>query len=204
LLKEGHSCLVKLDQQSGEKVWEQEVNLSTVRHVLFLSYARGTLVVVGSMNEGDHPRYDLHGFRADDGTLLWSTHYVRTDKPINGDHGEQDQHPVVIGDTVYSRPYAFDLKTGRKRAFELDRGGHGCGGLSASDHYLYGRGGNPRMYPLSEGGRSNIALTRVSRPGCWINIIPAGGLVVIPEGSSGCTCGYPLQTSLGLVPRRPL
>jgi hypothetical protein len=41
----------------------------------------------------------------------------------------------------------------------------------------------------------------VTRPGCWINIIPAGGLVIVPEGSSGCTCGYPLQMSLALVPR---
>jgi len=200
LLKKGSSYLVKLDQQSGEKIWERQVELSTIRHVLFLSYARGTLVVVGSMNEGNHPRYDLHAFDAKDGSLLWSKHYVRTDKPINGDHGEQDQHPVIIGNIVYSRPCAFDLKTGEKKPFKLDRGGHGCGGLSASAYYLYGRGGNPRMYPLSEGGSSNIALTRVTRPGCWINIIPAGGLVLIPEGSSGCTCGYPLQTSIGLAP----
>ena len=38
------------------------------------------------------------------------------------------------------------------------------------------------------------------RPGCWINIIPAGGMVLIPEASSGCTCGYPMQTSVGYVP----
>jgi len=40
----------------------------------------------------------------------------------------------------------------------------------------------------------------VSRPGCWINTIPAGGLVLIPESSSGCTCGFALQTSLAFVP----
>jgi len=38
-------------------------------------------------------------------------------------------------------------------------------------------------------------------PGCWINIIPAGGLVLIPEASSGCTCGYPLQTSMAFIPK---
>ena len=44
-------------------------------------------------------------------------------------------------------------------------------------------------------------ITRVSRPGCWINILPVGGMVLIPEASSGCTCPYPIQTSLGLAPR---
>ena len=201
LLKNGHAYLVKLARENGEKIWERAVELSAIRHVLFLCYADGTLVVVGSRNQGDHPRYDLFAFDAGGGKLLWANHHVRVDKPINGDHGEQDQHPVIIDDTVYSRPYAYDLRTGKQRPFKLDRGGHGCGALSASAYYLYGRGGNPRMYPLSEDGKSNVALTRVTRPGCWINIIPAGGLVLIPEGSSGCTCGYPLQTSIGLVPR---
>ena len=35
------------------------------------------------------------------------------------------------------------------------------------------------------------------RPGCWINVIPANGLVLFPEASAGCTCKYPLQTSIG-------
>ena len=26
------------------------------------------------------------------------------------------------------------------------------------------------------------------------------GMVLIPEGSSGCTCGYTLQTSMGFIP----
>ncbi len=33
--------------------------------------------------------------------------------PLNGDHGEQWQHPVIVGNTVYLRPYAFDLHSGR-------------------------------------------------------------------------------------------
>ena len=42
------------------------------------------------------------------------------------------------------------------------------------------------------------------RPGCWINTIPAAGLAMIPEASSGCICSYPLQTTVALIstPRR--
>jgi len=82
----------------------------------------------------------------------------------------------------------------------LHRGGGGCGGLSGSAHYLYGRGSNPRIYELTEGETSGAPLTQVSRPGCWINIVAAGGLILIPESSSGCTCAYPIQTSIALVP----
>jgi outer membrane protein assembly factor BamB len=205
LLASGQAFLVKLHQETGQKVWERPVEeLSPLRHVLFLSYAPGRVVAVGTRNDSGHPRYDLVAFDERDGSLRWSNYYLRTDKGLNGDHGEQDQHPVIVGNTLYSRPYAFDLQTGQQVAFNLIQGGHGCGTISGSAFYLYGRGGNPRMYPLNAGGGSNIALTQVNRPGCWINILPAGGLVLIPEGSSGCTCGYPLQTSIALVPQGDL
>lgn len=47
---------------------------------------------------------------------------------------------------------------------------------------------------------TGTALNHVSRPGCFVNIIPAGGIISIPESSSGCTCSYPLQASFAYVP----
>lgn len=38
------------------------------------------------------------------------------------------------------------------------------------------------------------------RPGCYINIISAGGLVLMPEASSGCACPYNFQTTIALIP----
>jgi hypothetical protein len=46
-------------------------------------------------------------------------------------------------------------------------------------------------------------LTAETRPGCWINLIPACGLLLAPEASSGCTCNFAVQTSLALIPARP-
>ena len=196
----GASWLVALDLASGERLWEQPFEMSQVRHALHAICAEGTLVLAGTHNEESHPRYDLFAYNTSDGSPCWSTHYLRTDKKTNGDHGEQDQHPVLIGNTIYSRPYAFDLQTGEKLDFQLDRGGHGCGGLSGSACYLFGRGHNPRMYELDPGTQSGSAITQVTRPGCWINMIAAGGLLLIPEGSSGCSCAFSVQTSLGLAP----
>ncbi|MCK5457490.1 MAG: hypothetical protein KAI45_10230, partial [Melioribacteraceae bacterium] len=71
-------------------------------------------------------------------------------------------------------------------------------GLSGSASNLFARGSNPKMYDIT-GKQSGEPITRVSRPGCWINIIPAGNVVSIPEASSGCTCDYPIQTSFVFV-----
>jgi hypothetical protein len=42
-----------------------------------------------------------------------------------------------------------------------------------------------------------------ARPGCFINIIAAGGLVLMPEASSGCGCPYNFQTTIALMPAGP-
>ena len=32
-------------------------------------------------------------------------------------------------------------------------------------------------------------------------MVPAGGMVLVPEGGAGCSCGNWIETSLGFVPR---
>lgn len=201
--------LVALDLKSGHKAWERSVNLP-FQHIAYLNGAHGTLLACGTHNRTDEVYYALAGFDMGTGKDIWTTEYRALDIRGNdftgpgGSHGEQWQHPVIIGDTFYSRPFAFDLHTGQKKDYIARRGGHGCGGLTGSAHYLYGRGDNPRMYPLDVQSTDGIQITRVSRPGCWLNIIPAGGMILIPESSSGCTCAYPLQTSFGFIPESVL
>ncbi len=195
---EGESYLIKLNQFTGEKIWEKPFHFP-YSQIMYLSYAKNLVIVIGSYNVDANVHYGLYAFHARDGEKKWHNSYKGDG--IGGEHGEQWQHPVIISDVIYQRPYNFDLDTGQKGNYTLKRGGGGCGGLSGSTHYLYGRGSNPRMYELIEGETSGTPLTRVNRPGCWINIIPAGGLVLIPESSSGCTCAYPIQTSFVFVPR---
>jgi len=38
------------------------------------------------------------------------------------------------------------------------------------------------------------------RPGCWINAIPAGGLVLLADAASWCTCSYLNQATIALAP----
>ena len=104
-----------------------------------------------------------------------------------------------VGKTVYVEPYAYDLASGQQlQHWNLHRGGHGCGAISASASTCFFRAGNPALCNLSTGRIQKV--TRVSRPGCWINMIPASGLLLIPEASSGCVCDFPIQTSLAFAP----
>ena len=163
--------------------------------VFHLSYSAGTVVLVSS----PFSEYNIYAYDAADGEFLWKKESnYRLDRNTNH-HGGHMQHPVIVEGVVYQDPHDFDLRTGKKGALVLTRDGHGCGSLSGSPGYLFGRGGNPMMYVLDKAGSSN-PLTRVSRPGCWINMVPACGMVLVPEASSGCSCNDPVQTSFAFVP----
>lgn len=196
VLMSGNSeYLVKLDVNSGAEVEAKQVNLP-FQHVAYLLCAgdRDLVIAAGTYNDPGC-RYEHHAFDADDFGLVWTGDYYTGG--VNTDHGEQDQHPCIVGGTMYSRYYKVDLGNGNTSGFGLARGN--CGTQSASATHLLGRNGNPYLYQLPSG--SPIRITSETRPGCWINMIPAGGLVVVPESSAGCTCDYPLQATTVFMPR---
>jgi outer membrane protein assembly factor BamB len=198
--------LTALDEKTGKVLWQRPVQLP-FEHIGFLNVAEGVVLLSGTHNEGEEVYYAFHAADTATGDDVWVDKFRALDIRGNeftgteGSHGEQWQHPVLINGTIYSRPFAFNLHTGEKKDFIARRGGHGCGGLTGSPNYLFGRGDNPRMYPIDTPETEGVRLTHVSRPGCWLNIIPAGGLVLLPESSSGCTCSYPMQTSFAFIPQ---
>jgi outer membrane protein assembly factor BamB len=199
LFAEGDQYLVALDNRTGKIVFKEKIDVSNLEEPVYINYAKDILLLSGSRLLGDSIHYYYCAFDARSGKVHWQADH-KTELAIDGEHGEYNRHPTIIDDTVYAWPYAYNLKTGKRiEGWKFDRHGHGCGGLSASARCLFWRGGNPWMYDLGPNGGPR-RLNRVTRPGCWINIIPAGGLVLIPESSSGCTCGFPLQTSLAFIP----
>jgi len=199
-LADGDNFLTAIDLASGRVVYRRKIDLSDCRLIAYLGYADGMLVLSGCRYVEGKLWYFIRGLKASSGKEKWKQSHDSGFKP-GGGHGEQNRHPTIVGDTVYTYPYAYRLKSGKKiDGYAFDREGHGCGGVSASAHSLFWRGGNPTMRDLRKGGTTS-KINLVSRPGCWLNIIPAGGLVMIPEASSGCTCGFPIQTSLIYRPR---
>ena len=196
--------LVALDLRTGQVQWRKPAGLETIEHVLFLSYARDRLVACGTKNvatpSSRRVRYELAVFTADTGERLWaSTQTPIPDNILEGPHGEQVQHPAIVGDVIYGNGFACKLNTGEPIEGWKWQKSRYCGTLSTSAACAFSRYDNPWMFDLKTG--QHTVLTTEARSGCWINILPAGGLVLVPEASAGCTCGHPIQTSLAFVPR---
>jgi len=200
-LLRSNTCLVALSAETSQVAWKQTADFSRIQHILFLSCADRTLLVAGSKNKAGTVWYELFGFDAATGNLLWHREQDNRTK-TGGDHGEQTLHPAIVGGIIYAEPYAYHLRTGEPVAdWQFSRGGHGCGTISGSAYQLFYRAGNPAMFDLRS--RQARKLSVVNRPGCWINIIPAGGLILVPEASSGCTCGFPIETTIVFTPQQP-
>jgi outer membrane protein assembly factor BamB len=195
LLEKG-AHLVALRLDTGHEAWRVPLELKT-RHILFLTLAGKKLVLAGSHNEGADLVSDVQAHDSADGRKLWAL-AQSTGMKVGGSHGEQEQHPLVVGDTLFFKTFSCDLARGSVRKnWKLPV--VGCGALSASLHSAFYRAGTACYAELGES--VNQQLTGVTRPGCWLNMLPTGGLVLAPESSAGCTCAqYSVQTSLALRP----
>ncbi|MBT3376786.1 MAG: PQQ-binding-like beta-propeller repeat protein [Lentisphaerae bacterium] len=205
--------LVALDAETGTRLWATDVDLTTyckpgpILHrpphrvlvdsaeCLSLAYRDG-VVVLGEVWGGQN----LFALSAADGALLWS-HPVRYNYYYR-------RRSMVVGQAVYTDRFAYDLHSGkplqRKHPITGEMGNwtynrsYGCGGSSASARALFFRSSVLSYFDLdSDQGITNFGGVR---PGCWINVIPANGLLVAPDQTRGCTCPYPIKASLALRP----
>jgi len=184
-----------LDMRTGRLLWEKPLDLTDCgAHVLSAMANNGVLVFCGSHGNGHYWPQFLGGEYASrratavsmaDGKLLWS-------KAIG-----YRIRPLVVGDLFIAEPWAFDLHTGEQRMrenpvtglpspWQFERPGHHCGNIAGSPNGLWFRSWSFAYYDLlNDQGTEHFS---GQRPGCWINMIPANGLLVAPEASSGCVC----------------
>jgi len=202
LLGEQGGRLVALRLDDGRVDWSRAAGLERLRHSVFAAGAGGRVVVAGSRNEGGTVRYDLSVHEVEGGSQSW-TRSQDSGLRAGGNHGEQDYRPVIVGDVLHVEPFAYHLGDGRPVYGWASRWGSGrragCGAVSASASALFFRNRQASMFDLETLERREV--TRVSRPGCWVNMVPAAGLLLMPEGSSGCTCGFAVQASMAFAPR---
>ncbi|QDU13738.1 outer membrane biogenesis protein BamB [Gimesia maris] len=120
---------------------------------------------------------------------------AKTGKRIWDIKAEYQSHPVINGDKIYAQGGAWNLKTGKPIDFQFDRS-YGCGQISASKHMMVFRSATLGYLDLTrKAGVENFGGIRL---GCYINAIPAGGLVLVPDGSSQCNCSYQMQAWFAL------
>jgi outer membrane protein assembly factor BamB len=182
-------ALVVLDLATGEKIRQSSEGIEN--HVA-LRLGKGTLLATNLRG--------MTALDAESGAPLWS---VDTTQPMHHCSAFV-RAPVIAGDWVYDEPHAYRLRTGERRNNDDGKpwrwgGFRGCGTVSASENLLLYRTSNPAMLDVT-GGTGQHLLPGI-RPGCYINMITAGGLVLMPEASSGCGCAYNFQTTVVLSPR---
>lgn len=201
------ASVVALDLETGKELWRTPRNLHAIEHNIYGAASEGKVAIVGSRNSGRDKEqsrvfYDVHVFDEKTGKPVWFK-TQNQDTEINGDHGEQDHHPVIVKGKLYCEPHAYELHTGEPLADWGWNPKHrrGCGTISASASTFFFREDNPTLFDLATNRYDKVTTT--TRPGCWINMLPAGGLLLIPEASSGCTCDYPIQTSLAFLRKKP-
>ena len=195
--------LVALDLADGTELWRQDdvpvlgdrSSLSRLKsnptHLLMglpnwghLVYANGIVVL------GANAAYD-----AETGEKLWQKD-IRPRKL-----------PIVLGDWLITHPYAYDLRTAEQRMTEDLLTGeeipwrygraYGCGPVNGCQNLLFFRSGADGFFDMNLEATTNFGGVR---PNCSRSLLAADGLLIHPEGYSGCACSYNYQTSLALVP----
>ncbi len=190
----GPRVLKAFDLQTGKELW-RSAEIGARQNSLYA--ANGVVLATvpiwwGLRSKKDGP--DLSAFSSRNGKLLWTRE-------------ERRVQPIIIGDKVYLFNAVCDLRTGKPvmRPDPLTgvmtplavRVIGGCGRPTACPAVMMSRSGSLGFADLSNGMLYHYPNVRAS---CWVNMVPACGLVLVPEGSSSCPCAYNYKTSLAFMP----
>ena len=181
--------LVALRLNSGKRVWEKQVDTTSHEFMTYLSFSNDKLLMAGTEK---NKAFHHVAFDARSGKMLWETEQ-KTGKTHHSGHLD---HPVVIGDRIYNNLHVMDLSTGND-VRESYRERRGCGTVAASNHMLFFRDHFHSTWDIESDVRQEY---KGIRSGCWLGIVPAGGMILAPESSSGCSCTHAIQTSIGWAP----
>lgn len=178
--------LVSLDARTGQPRWRNDqqidgttLSLSPEYHKLVMSY-QPTRFALASEIGGR-----IAVFSTEAGDLAWSKDATYSSRPLINDY------------TIYAQGGAWDLLSGDERPFNFTRS-YGCGILAGSRHMMVYRSATLGYFDLLKNERTENY--GGMRPGCWLNALPAGGLVLVPDASAGCACSYLNQSWVALEP----
>jgi outer membrane protein assembly factor BamB len=179
--------LLALDAATGRELWRNtddiwgtQLAVSDRHGVLLMNYkaVRHNFFELPSEVGGR-----LAGFDVATGRRLWDQ------------DAKYQTRPLINDAAIYAQGGAWDLKTGSPLDWEMQRS-YGCGQISASRHLLLFRSATLGYIDLTRtAGTENYGGIR---PSCWINAIPAAGLVLVPDGSSKCHCSYQMKAWFAL------
>jgi outer membrane protein assembly factor BamB len=182
--------LLALDGRSGRELWRTDDDIFGTQ--LAVSSQHGVLLMhfQGVKHNFFKLPSEIGGRMAalavDSGTRLWDQ------------AADYKTRPIINGEVIYAEGGAWKLKTGEVVPWKFERS-YGCGQIAASCNLMLFRSATLGYLDLTRDvGTENYGGIR---SGCWFNAIPAGGQVLVPDGSAKCACSYQMQAWLALQPR---
>lgn len=199
------STLKCLDLATGRSHWEKsgirlELKSLMLKDDLLVTYPNPVEVREAEAEKG------IAVYSAVDGNLIWEKEKLL--ETIDPRRGGVARHTFIVGDKLFV-PRMLDLRTGKELtprknplsgADEKFRiyGNNFCGTVSAGENILAFRSASIGFKEISRD--SGCYWWPEERPSCWISLLPAGGLMLAPEGYSTCICPYNYKTSMALMP----
>jgi outer membrane protein assembly factor BamB len=184
-VKQPAGKLLALDASTGKPAWQAEgdafgtmLAYSQTHDALLMGY-QSTRFKLPSEVGGK-----LAVFRGASGQPLWEKQAKYVTRPLINDR------------KIYAQGGSWDLLTGEEQPFVFERS-YGCGQLAGSRHMLLFRSATLGYLDLTRG--SGVENFGGIRPGCWINALPVGGLVLVPDASAGCQCSYQNRSWMALT-----
>ncbi|MBN2377798.1 MAG: PQQ-binding-like beta-propeller repeat protein [Sedimentisphaerales bacterium] len=187
----GHptGVLMALKADNGDCKWSTDEDiygttlvLSEKYNVLLMSYQLDQRDACQRSELGKR----LSGFNAENGNRLWDAEHKYISRPL------------VIDQTVYAHPFSLDMLTGKPdgKISIKDRTSGACGIISGCPNMMLYRSGTLGYTDL----HYNVGTESYGpvRPACWVNVLPVGGLVLMPDFTYPCTCSYLIKASVAL------
>jgi outer membrane protein assembly factor BamB len=184
--------LIALDSKSGKKKWQNDKEIYGT--LLCADSKSQTLLMTYSFTSWKLPSEvggKMTAFDMFSGKLRWQQ------KTVKGGYSKRSR-PVLLGKRIFMEPAVYDISTGKVLDMKINRT-YGCGLNTACKNLLLLRSGTLGFIDLNNPKR--IENYGGIRSGCWINVIPVGGMILMPDYTERCSCSYLIKSSIALSER---
>ncbi|MCF6312383.1 MAG: PQQ-binding-like beta-propeller repeat protein [Verrucomicrobiales bacterium] len=166
-----------------DKIWGTQLSVSEAHKVLLMNYSgvRHGFFALPSETGGR-----LAAFDSQSGKRLWDI------------EAKYRSRPIINDSIIYAQDGTWDLRSGKALPFKLERS-YGCGQIASGSNMMLFRSATLGYVDISSSDPKTKNFGGI-RLGCYINAIPAGGLVLVPDGSSKCQCSYQMRSWFALRP----
>ncbi|MCP4848195.1 MAG: PQQ-binding-like beta-propeller repeat protein [Verrucomicrobiaceae bacterium] len=185
--------LVALDARSGKLIWEQAIDTQDGTVSFYLQASPEGLLLTAS-----NTKFHLYAFDPETGMPTWK----KSANWPDDHHSGHFQHPVITGGNIYLQPNGYRMNSGELITSKVGRR-EGCHTYVGAGGALIYRG-KSRQISMWDRKTESVSSWPRLRPSCWLNTIPASGMLLVPEGGGGCSCGGWMETSIGFLPKSRL